>query len=411
MSRPTADIDNEIILHGRRDNRSWFEPGIAVVPGRSPDGLPEIFVMAKLLAGNDLGPQLFTRTGDLGRTWTPPALSRNWHKIARPDGLFEEPWFSPVYHHKTDRLLALGHTVFAQDEGGNESYLHKHEKRTSCPAGRFPGAAVSFWNPKIQDFDSWSWVIMPEGFHLGIYYAGQKYECPDGSILAPGYYYAGPDDPHEAPQGRITVLRVVLDGTDAKCVEHGSVFPAAGNQRLSEPSLVRVGDRYLMTVRHKLRGYVAESADGLRFGELRPWTFDDGTALGNAETQQHWLSHDDRLFLVYNRKSELNNGVFRGRAPLFMAEVDLESLRVLRRSERVVFPEKGARMGNFCVANVGPAESWIVTGEWCEGMFPNSKPGDRFYIHNDPQINHMRYIGDLLLARIKWKEFKCSGNS
>ena len=86
-----------------------------------------------------------------------------------------------------------------------------------------------------------------------------------------------------------------------------------------------------------------------------------------------------------------------------MAEVDADRLMVRRKTERIVFPEKGARMGNFNVANVSDTESWVVTGEWLEGRFSHLKEGDRFWVDNE-NINYIQYIGDLLLARVHWNQ-------
>ena len=158
-----------------------------------------------------------------------------------------------------------------------------------------------------------------------------------------------------------------------------------------------------MTVRLDLHGYVTTSSDGLHFDELKIWMFDDGAELGSYNTQQHWLNHNNTLYLVYTRKNELSNGVFRDRAPLFMAEVDPDTLQVRRATEQIVFPEKGARMGNFCVTNVTSNESWIVTGEWLEGTFPHKKKGTRFYPNSAGTNFYIQYIGDLLLARVYWK--------
>lgn len=399
MSDLIDRIDNEVILHGRRDNRAWFEPGVDVVPTGKEGEFPEVFVVAKMLTGNDIGPLFFVRTRDLGKTWTPPALSRNWHKAPMPDDVFEEPWFVPVYHRKTRRLMALGNTHFTMDEGRNTG--QKNERHARLP-GHFPGAVFSLWNAGAQDFEPWQRLPLPEGIRLGIYYAGQKHECADGTMLVPGYYYAGPAKKSSEKFKCVTVLHLSFDGSRPAFLDHGSVHVVEEARGLAEPSIIHFQDRFFLTVRHDHRGYVTTSDDGLHFGALRPWTFDDGSELGNYNTQQHWLKHGDRLFLVYNRKSELNRGVFRSRAPLFLAEVDPTRLCVIKDSERVVFPEKGARMGNFCIADVGPRESWIITGEWLEGKFDYARPENRFYVEN-AAINYMQYIGDLLLARVIWK--------
>ncbi|MBU0606526.1 MAG: exo-alpha-sialidase, partial [Armatimonadetes bacterium] len=110
---------------------------------------------------------------------------------------------------------------------------------------------------------------------------------------------------------------------------------------------------------------------GLTYDEPRPWTFDDGEELGNYNTQQHWVTHSERLHLVYTRRGLNNDHVFRHRAPLVMAEVDPERLCVLRDTERVIIPERGARLGNFAVTDVSPQETWVTVSEWMQTWGPN----------------------------------------
>lgn len=392
------NITREIILHGRRDNRAWFEPGMTVSPPQEPGGVPEVFVVAKCLNGMDNGPLCFTRTADLGQTWTPPAISQSWYKIPRENDVFEEPWFVPFHHATTGRMTALGNTHFVQDKGGNPGL--KSEHRYPHLPGLKTSMCASLWNPGRGDFEPWKKIATPQGLELGLYYAANKHECEDGSILVPGYYLEGRDKKSPAGHRDITVVRLAFDGTDVHYLEHGSVHAVADEGRLMEPSLVRFEDQYLMTLRHTLGAYVATSKDGLTFGELIRWKFDDGSVLENYNTQQHWLIHQGQLFLVYNRKSSLNNGVVRNRAPLFMAEVDPNQLHLKRETETIVFPENRARMGNFCTANPTPEESWIITGEWVQGMFGDVKPGDRFHAQNR-DYNFMQYIGDLKLARLR----------
>ncbi len=88
-------------------------------------------------------------------------------------------------------------------------------------------------------------------------------------------------------------------------------------------------------------------------------------------------------------KTKDNEKVMRWRAPLFMAAVEPKTLRLIRATERVVFPldtndpAHVARMGNFHPLTVSPAESWVTTGE--------ERPSDG-------------WKGDLLLARIRWSK-------
>ena len=138
------------------------------------------------------------------------------------------------------------------------------------------------------------------------------------------------------------------------------------------------------------RGYVAVSENGLQWRPQQPWAWDDGEPLAMSSTQQHWLPHSEGLFLVYTRKDKANASVVRWRSPLFAAEVDAKTLRLIRSTERVVLPLIGdgvkngrhvAMMGNFNSNPAGPLESWITVGEcrFADG-----------------------WAGDTLLARIRW---------
>ena len=61
----------------------------------------------------------------------------------------------------------------------------------------------------------------------------------------------------------------------------------------------------------------------------------------------------------------------RHRAPLFMAQVDTEQLRVIRDTEQVIIPERGARLGNFGVTRISERESWVVAAEWMQTTLPD----------------------------------------
>jgi hypothetical protein len=134
-------------------------------------------------------------------------------------------------------------------------------------------------------------------------------------------------------------MRVAFDGRELKYLEHGNEMGVEDDTRgVHEPSLTKFGDNYYLTIRHDLRGYVTRGRDGLRFDEIRPWTFDDGSELGNYNTQQHWVTHSDGLFLVYTRRGLNNDHVFRHRAPLVMAQVDPDKLHVIRATNKFSCP-------------------------------------------------------------------------
>ena len=109
--------------------------------------------------------------------------------------------------------------------------------------------------------------------------------------------------------------------------------------------------------------YVTRSKDGLHFEPIREWLFDDGKPLGSYNTQQHWVTVGGGLFLVYTRRGAGNDHMFRHRAPLFIAQVHPGTLRVLRKTERVLIPENQATLGNSGICRVSDQESWVTCGE------------------------------------------------
>jgi hypothetical protein len=136
---------------------------------------------------------------------------------------------------------------------------------------------------------------------------------------------------------------------------------------LCEPSLTDFDGRYRLTLRNDVRGYVTTGVDGLHFDAPVPWRFDDGEELGSYNTQQHWVTHSDGLSLTYTRRGAGNDHVIRHRAPLFIAQVDPERMVVLRATERILVPDRGAQLGNFGVVDASRDETWVVTSEGMHG--------------------------------------------
>ncbi|MCK5804203.1 MAG: hypothetical protein KAI66_15305 [Lentisphaeria bacterium] len=398
----------ETIFHGRRRNECWFEPTAALVPAGRNGPVSRIIVCASQLTGCDVGPHHYTWSRDGGRHWSNPAESQALQVYPLEEDVFEKPWLAPFHHQASDTLLMVGRTCFVQDvlptssiKGETHAVWAPRAKKLSLKADLI----YSQWLPEEEDFAPWkrvAWQSLFAGEEIQRVFTSdvcQKVELADGSILCP-VTVGGADK-----RGRSAVLRLRWDGETLQAVDRGGVLTCDEVRGFHEPSLVKWGERYLLTLRNDIRGYVAESADGLNFATPQAWTFDDGQELGSYNTQQHWLLRDEALFLVYTRRSEQSNGVVRDRAPLFMAEVDPERLCIVRDTERVVIPEAGARMGNFCTLNVDSNEAWVITGEWLQQRIDGYQEGMPFYVdrdRGDSPHNRMQYIGDLLLARIRF---------
>ena len=166
------------------------------------------------------------------------------------------------------------------------------------------------------------------------------------------------------------MLCCTFDGSELSYVEHGNELTVNVNRGLYEPSITKFRRRYDLTMRNDDHGYIATSSDGLRFDEPRRWKFDDGRELGNYNTQQHWVTHSEGLFLVYTRKGANNDHVFRHRAPLFIARIDTANVTVIRATEQVLVPQRGARLGNFGVVDISPDETWVTVTEWMQTWGP-----------------------------------------
>ena len=169
-------------------------------------------------------------------------------------------------------------------------------------------------------------------------------------------------------------VRCTFDGETLRIADVGKPLENPIGRGLLEPSVTRFRDQFLMTIRAEDgHGYVAVSKDGVNYSTQQAWRWDDGTEISMSTTQQHWLTRDDALYLVYTRQDATNQNVIRWRSPLWVARVDPDRRVLIRESEQTVLPMMGngitepdsvALMGNFNVTNASPMESWVTVGEW-----------------------------------------------
>ncbi|MBE6358490.1 MAG: hypothetical protein E7057_04495 [Lentisphaerae bacterium] len=167
-----------------------------------------------------------------------------------------------------------------------------------------------------------------------LYFTGKR------EFLLPIYFGINPPNPRFAVQ----VLKISLsDSFEIASVTEGNSMTNTIGRGLIEPSIVRHGNRFFLTIRAEDgNGYFAVSDDGLNFASPQKWMFDDGSEFVTSSTQQHWFCLDDKLYLAYTRKSCGNVEVFRYRAPLWASEVivDGEKLRLKKSAETIILPMK-----------------------------------------------------------------------
>lgn len=354
-AEPGYRIQLDVIRRGYDGKTCWVHPRAGTIPGEKP--IVVLTMQKLLLTGSDVFFALNEmRTDDLGKSWTGPTEhGQSLGRRDEPGGVVVATCdFTPKWHARTGKLLGTGQTV----RYVNDRVIENRNRETS----------YAVYDPQARTWTPWTTLAMPDPAKFQSAGAGsvQRLDLPNGDILLPIYFKN-----KEQKTYRTTVLRCAFDGQKLSYREHGSELALDSGRGLYEPSLTRFQDRYYLTLRNDTAGYVAVSGDGLHFDPPQKWLWDDGSDLGNYNTQQHWVAHRQGLFLVYTRKGANNDHVFRHRAPLFIAQVDPVELRVIRSTERVLVLERGARLGNFAVTEVNEHETWVTVAEWMQTWGPN----------------------------------------
>lgn len=354
----------------------WFHPRVAALPGHGTEGRPAVVmtIQKHLSVSDHYSGLYFLRTNDLGQTWAGPT---EIPELASQPGENNETIavcdVTPGWLTHSGKLLAIGIKLRYSPQG---KQLLDKPRSHEC--------AYATYDPTTNKWTSWQMLAMPETdgkFFLVSPGCVQWLEQTDGTLLIPAYF--------KGPTGNdytTTVLHCSFDGRELKYLGHGDELTLTGGRGLYEPSLTRYQGRYYLTLRHDTAAYVTTSHDGLHFQPPQKWSFDDGDDLESYNTQAHWLAHSGGLFLTYTRRGANNDHITRNRAPIFIAQVDPETLQVLRRTEQPLLPERGVMLGNFGAAAITPNESWVTDAEYLISDKPHPKGAD----------------GTTWLGRVKW---------
>ena len=357
----TVEIVRQVISEGYDRKTCWVHARAGAIPGDPPI---VVLTMHKLrITGDDVFyPIEDMRTDDGGKTWTGPVPHVDAFARRREEGGVEvgvSDWW-PAWHAASGRLLGIGHTV---------RYVGDNIPRHALPRS-------TVYSAYAADSRTWApWKTLETPFAEEGAGSVQRLDLPNGDILLPTYFIMpemfskGIEDRYQNLYA-VTVMRCTFDGETLHYLDHGNDMTVPAGRGLCEPSLIEFNGRYLLTMRNNDRAYVTAGADGLHFDEPRVWTFDDGSDLGNYNTQQHWVAMRDAVYLVYNRRGADNDNVVRHRAPLFIAQVDPDQLCVIRETEQILVPNRGARLGNFGVTRISEDESWVTVSEWMQTKGP-----------------------------------------
>jgi hypothetical protein len=354
-------IESEIVRLEGAEQTTWFSARACTVP--EPAGRTVLLLLQPIYGSDFFGPVHWTATADLGRTWTAPqpipSLGRR-----RIDAQIEEGVCDvvPEYHAPTCTVLAIGHNVFYRPQG----FFRPQPPRwpvyvVRSADGHWSTARRLEWND-------------PRGSDIYTCNCAQRSVLDNGDLLIPFSFR-----PQGRPDAAVATAAVAFDGRELKIVRMGPELRLNVARGLLEPSVVRHGGRYFLTLRAEdERGYVTASDDGLHWAPIRPWCWDDGEPLVMSTTQQRWLPHREALYLVYTRKSAENARLFRWRAPLYVAQVDRCRRCLIRATERIAMPLVGdavghpkdvEQLGNFHTVAAAAGQSWITVGAFAPSTY------------------------------------------
>lgn len=352
ISTGAAALDYELKLEVVRPaiegRGKWFQPRPGAIPGLAEDGKPLVVMTIQKALGSDFFTGLSVMsTANLGTTWTEPAPRQElgWRDAEKgmKVGVCD---FTLSWHPPTQKLLGIGHTA-------------RYTKRGFAGFGHRRDTTYSAFDPQTGTWTPWAVLELPKTPNDKYYFNGvhgQWLVEPDGTLLVPIYFVP----PKKGFLLTGVVARLKFDGTKLTWVENGKELFHPVKRGLYEKSLTYYGGRYYLTMRNDRKGFVAVSDDGLNFGPIKAWTFDDGEGLGSYNTHQKWVTHSDGLFLIYTRRGANNDHIIRHRAPLFIAQVDTDKLCVIRGTERIAVPERGKALGNFDATTIDEHETWIT---------------------------------------------------
>jgi hypothetical protein len=292
----------------------------------------------------------FTTSSDLGETWT--ALTELPY-VAHPlrDGIMGMfGAMLPVYHPQTGKVLMLGNCV------GYTNYGTPKVKLTGL---RYPAYAV--YDPATQKWTKDYTVLTDQ----------------DDANTTSGFPWIQENGTLLWPCNGGQVLRATFDGVKLTVLGRSLRIEGLGKQakNTGEYHLTKLGEKYFIAMRCPDQNRIAVSADGQKFEPAMLLSWDDGTVVPSMATQMRWVRQQGKLYLVYTRVDDSSKGIFRNRAPLWMAELDTTTLRLKKATEVIAVPISPGRddLGNFGTTYVDDSLSLITTAEFGRTKGSNSR--------------------------------------
>ena len=345
------------------DIHAWFHPSVTVLH----DG--RLFAVMQEMRGSDhYGCPFFSISDDDGANWSAPAeIPAFRNKRLNGTKLIEGVADIRPFTLQDGTVEVFGCTAFYSENG-----CAAWDKKIECK--RPSNAAVyAIWSPETEKFGK-RHILELSGVKSYRAACTQAVLDGDNGIVVPIYFDSGVIcDYYGYKMPRFASLTAIYRkrGNALEYVAQSNHLELPVLRGCIEPSVVRLADgAYAVTLRTEDGNmYRAISDDALSWHDLRPWRFDDGSAIKTESTQQHWIRLGRKAFLVYTRNNGENDGIMRFRAPLYIAEADAERAMLIRSTEKVVFPRQcvngiEALYGNFHCAQLDDKRA-IVSDSAC----------------------------------------------
>ena len=332
---------------------AWFHPSTTLLH----DG--RVFASMQEINGSDhYGTPMYALSNSLEEEWSAPSeipafKCRTLEGTPFTEGVADVRPFTL----QDGRVAVFGCTSHYTAKGN--AFWDK-EQTAEPPPGK---AVYSIWSPNTETWSGYG-ILELNGVTRSYRTACTQAVLLDNNrILLPIYLDSGKIcDFHGYTSPRFASMTAIyrIEASQLVLEAQSDLLELPVLRGCVEPSAIRLADStFALTMRAEDGNmYRTVSVDGLAWRDMRPWRWDDGSPIETASTQQHWIRLGNKVFLVYTRNNGTNTHIMRFRAPLYIAEADVENASLLRATEKVVFPQQNlngieARYGNFHCAPFG----------------------------------------------------------
>lgn len=354
-------IQEHVLVAGESHEDLWLGPGLLFMPGRQPKDFHLFFSVSDRKGGDSVQRHIhFIASAPPDDPETFSAWHSTWNRTDYPEALRERtdaqgfrfvPTFNWKFHPASGNAIAFGHVL---RHLGKKLSDHLEHCAISYSVHDFADGSFTPWK---------SFRITIDGQERPCVAYGQRVDLPNGDILLPFSTI-------KKLEGWNSIrscgsVRCRFDGKALKVIETGNLVTHPTPRGFVEPSMAEHNGVFYMTLRAQ-DGYshVTTSKDGLTWEKPHPWRWDNGDPIPMDQTMTKFVVRTDGVFLVYTRITKDNKGVFRHRAPVFIAQIDPDAVCLVRETESTLLADNGFPLGNFAVHEVSPSETWVTAPEW-----------------------------------------------